>query len=338
MSTNTPLISLIIPAYNIAEYLPQSLNSAIGQTYTNLEIIVIDDGSTDSTSDIIDHYAVEDARIVPIHHVNNTGIMVVRQEGIQTATGDYVCFLDGDDYMPTDAIATLYDAIQQLHTDIVCADEIRIGKGYSIERPELWTGIIDGETFMRYQLTNYMEGYLHAKLYKRSLFADLHYPTDISLAEDKLINIQIAAKDPMVGHIPYIAYYYIKRHSSITHHTTPIEYNIRLTEYAERFLHEQGYADRFRPELTLMRLKFYWLYISHSSSANISHLPFVQDLYNRLREPAVKELMQSNFTPEERAAIRLHKRKATAWIGKLITTEARIRKSISKRLGNKSHN
>ena len=330
----TPLISLIIPAYNVADYLPQCLDSAVGQTYPHLEIIVIDDGSMDGTTEIIDRYAAQDRRIAAIHQPN-AGIMAVRKRAIEAAAGEYLCFLDGDDYLPSEAVETLYRGIRELRTDIVCADEIRISPDYRAERPERWTGTIDGDTIMRYQLTNRMEGYLHAKLYRRSLFDGLRYPADISLAEDKLMNIQIAAKGPTVGHIRYTAYYYVKRQSSISHRTTPIEYNIRLADYAETYLREAGCADRFRPELTLMRLKFYWLYICHSSSPSIAGHPFVADLYEKLKEPAVRELARTNFTAGERAVIRLHKRPATAGLGKLLTTVLRIRASIAKRTGGK---
>ena len=85
--SNNPLISILIPAYNIAEYLPQCLDSAIGQTYSNLEIVVIDDGSTDKTGEILDQYAARDSRIHAIHQPN-AGLMVTRGRTIAAAQGD----------------------------------------------------------------------------------------------------------------------------------------------------------------------------------------------------------------------------------------------------------
>ena len=90
------LISVIVPAYNIAPWLPRCLDSILAQTYKNLEIIVIDDGSTDSTSRIIDEYAKKDSRIVAVYQ-DNAGLVSVRNTGIEMARGDWVGFVDGDD-------------------------------------------------------------------------------------------------------------------------------------------------------------------------------------------------------------------------------------------------
>lgn len=328
--SQTPLISLIIPAYNVAPYLPQCLDSAIGQTYSNLEIIVVNDGSTDLTGTIIDRYAAQDPRIIALHQPNS-GVMLTRKKAIESALGNYLCFLDGDDYLNCNAVEVLYEAMKKLKTDIVCADLVRVSKDYKIERRETWDGTIDGDTFMRYQLTNRMEGYLVAKLYKRSLFYGLRYPADISLAEDKLINIQIAAKGPTVGHVRHNVYNYVKRLESITHRTTPIEYNIHLIGYTEEILRKSDCYERFRNEFTMMQLKFYWLYICHTSSRSIARHPFTIRLYEQLREPEMKRMLTAYFSPEERAVIRLHKRPATAWMGKVLTTTMRIRQSIAKR-------
>ncbi|MCC8061990.1 MAG: glycosyltransferase [Rikenellaceae bacterium] len=176
----TPLVSLIIPAYNVAEYLPQCLDSALGQTYPNLQIVIVDDGSTDRTPSVIDRYAASDPRVMAIHQ-ENAGVMLARKRAIEAATGEYLCFLDGDDYLPLDTVEILYRGIEQWQTDIICGDIVRVSDGYKLSKPEKWDGTIDGNTFMRYQLTNVMEGYLVAKLYRRGLFEGLQYPADISL-------------------------------------------------------------------------------------------------------------------------------------------------------------
>ena len=98
MLSNNPKISVIIPAYNIAEYLPRCLDSVIDQTYKNLEIIVISDGSTDKTNDIIKEYEKKDSRIVAILK-ENSGVSDTRNKGLDIATGDYIGFVDGDDYI-----------------------------------------------------------------------------------------------------------------------------------------------------------------------------------------------------------------------------------------------
>lgn len=333
--SETPLISLIIPAYNVASYLPQCLDSALGQTYSNLQIVIVDDGSTDRTPSVIDRYAASDPRIMAIHQ-KNAGVMLARKRAIEAATGEYFCFLDGDDYLPRDAVEILYRGIELLNTDIICGDLSRIGRDYMIGIPEKWDGTIDGDTFMRYQLTNVMEGYLVAKLYRRGLFEGLQYPADISLAEDKFLNIQIAAKGAKVGHIAKNAYFYVKRQDSVSHRTLPIEYSIRYAAHVERFLREEGCYDRFEKEFVLMQVKFYLMYINHTSSPSIAGHPFTARLYEQLRKPEMQEMMADRFSAGERTVIRLHKSRVTAWMGKVVTTGLRIRQSIAKRTGGKN--
>ena len=91
-------ISIIVPVYNLEKYLPRCLNSVCNQTYKNLEIILVDDGSTDKSSDICDNWAKKDSRIIVIHKKNG-GVSSARNAGIKKATGEYIHFVDGDDWL-----------------------------------------------------------------------------------------------------------------------------------------------------------------------------------------------------------------------------------------------
>ena len=110
MTTNQELISIIVPVYNIESYLPRCLETISKQTYQNLEIILIDDGSTDSSGSICDEFAKKDHRAKVIH-LQNAGLSVARNTGMAYASGEYLMFVDGDDYLHTDAVNTLWDAI-----------------------------------------------------------------------------------------------------------------------------------------------------------------------------------------------------------------------------------
>ncbi len=112
------LISILIPVYNAEKYLNECINSVLNQTYKELEIILIDDGSRDSSGAICDKYADLDARIKVIHK-NNSGVSASRNIGITASTGEYICFVDSDDFLPVDSIEKLFTAITQNEVEIV---------------------------------------------------------------------------------------------------------------------------------------------------------------------------------------------------------------------------
>lgn len=102
------LVSVIVPVYNVEQYLEKCIDSIINQTYKNLEIILIDDGSTDSSGKICDSYAARDKRIKVIHQENG-GLAVVRNIGVSAASGEYIMFVDSDDYIDTEIVQFLYE-------------------------------------------------------------------------------------------------------------------------------------------------------------------------------------------------------------------------------------
>ncbi len=112
------LVSIIVPVYNVEKYIEECLDSIVSQTYKYLEIILIDDGSRDGSGKIADTYACKDVRIKVIHQ-NNSGVSSARNTGIDTATGDYVCFVDSDDYIRKDFIENLVADMTKYHVDIV---------------------------------------------------------------------------------------------------------------------------------------------------------------------------------------------------------------------------
>ena len=96
-----PKISVLVPAYNVAPWIGSTLDSILSQTYQNLEVIVVDDGSTDETAGILERYAARDERVVIVHQPN-AGLVAARETGIANATGEYVTFVDGDDTIEPD--------------------------------------------------------------------------------------------------------------------------------------------------------------------------------------------------------------------------------------------
>ena len=110
--THTPLVSIIIPAYNVGKYIEECILSIMHQTYTNIEIIVVDDGSPDETPAIIDRIAAQDKRIIPIHQ-QNAGVSAARNAGIEASKGEYLVFVDGDDYIAPEFVEYMLGLVEK---------------------------------------------------------------------------------------------------------------------------------------------------------------------------------------------------------------------------------
>lgn len=203
-----PKISVLIAAYNVAEYLEKCLESVIKQTYKNIEIIVVDDGSTDDTSKLCDRFAESDSRIKVIHQ-KNSGLSAARNAGLKAATGDFVFFVDGDDFLSEEAIEELikHDA------DIVVCGYKTVPKG-EIEAPA--NKKLSGQEATIELLTE-QENYMVVswnKLYRRELFKDIEFPVG-KKHEDSLTTYKILAKAKTVIYIDKPLYFYVQRPGSI---------------------------------------------------------------------------------------------------------------------------
>lgn len=184
-----PLISIIIPAYNIENYIAKCLDSLLNQTYKNLEIIVVDDGSSDNTGKIVDEYAVKYENIRVIHK-KNAGVSSARNLGIEVANGDYIGFVDGDDTVDEEMFKVLINNAIKYDADIShCGYKMvfpsRIDYYYN-------TGILveqDNQLGLKDLIMgNRVEPGLVNKLYKRELFKKVRLNEKIRINEDLLVN------------------------------------------------------------------------------------------------------------------------------------------------------
>lgn len=124
-----PLISVIIPVYNVERYLVPCLESVCAQTYTNIEIVVVNDGSSDNSPQILRRFAELDNRIVIVNKENG-GLMAARRDGFFKSAGKYIFWLDGDDYISLDCIEKLYDAVERWGCDVASAQRVRVRPEY----------------------------------------------------------------------------------------------------------------------------------------------------------------------------------------------------------------
>lgn len=211
------LITVVVPIYNVEKYLDKCIQSIINQTYRNLEIILVDDGSKDSSFMICDKYQTEDDRIQVIHKENG-GLSDARNIGIDIAHGQYIMFIDSDDFIDLKMIEILYENLKQTDSDIsLCG--VNIVKNNKIKKNNKENKL---EVFSRKQAYQNLYNYRALetvvawnKLYKIKIFDDIRYPKG-KINEDAFIIHKLLEKIDKIVYTPQKLYFYIKRKGSIT--------------------------------------------------------------------------------------------------------------------------
>lgn len=210
------LISIIIPVYNVEQYIERCIDSVLLQTYKNLEIILIDDGSTDKSSKICDEYAKKDSRIKVIHKENG-GVSSARNAGLDVATGEYIGFVDSDDYIDSNMYECLINSITNNKCDIVICGfhEVFGGVIKDVAICESETSISVREGIVKLIEDDTYKGYLWNRLYKRELFDGVKFPEMIVL-EDMYVNHLVFEKSKKIHLLDKTLYSYIRRENSVT--------------------------------------------------------------------------------------------------------------------------
>lgn len=212
-------ISVIVPVYNVEAYLERCVESILQQTYAHFELILINDGSTDSSGQICDHLASQYENI-KVYHIENAGVSNARNMGIQLATGSWVTFIDSDDFVTQDYLATLASAVEGLNVGFVIAPLHHIKNGIVTDIPphsgktELWS---TEETMKELLMTTRTSFFPVAKLFKRDLLAYEKFNTNYHLAEDALFLTELLLKTRCSCiFIDKPVYYYDHREGSAT--------------------------------------------------------------------------------------------------------------------------
>ena len=213
------LVTVVVPVYNVEKYLKRCVDSLINQTYKNLEIILVDDGSTDNSGKLCNDYAKDDSRIKVVHKKNG-GLSDARNAGIDIASGKYISFVDSDDWLTIDAIEILYNNIKKYNAEISSASMIEIfsDKNNIIIEPKYECTIFD--TISGLENMMYLHGITNsacAKLYKTELFDDIRFPKG-KLYEDLGTTYKVYAKSSKSVLINRVIYYYFQNINSIMHY------------------------------------------------------------------------------------------------------------------------
>ena len=207
------LISIIVPVYNVEKYIEKCLDSIINQTYKNIEIIVIDDGSTDNSANICDKYTKKSNKLRVIHKENG-GISEARNLGISEAKGKYIIFIDSDDYIETEMIEKLYNACIENNAQIGCCGKIleSSDKIKNINNKNEFC-IENKDAIKKLLLLDDIDASCSDKLIDITLFQDIKYPVNRRY-EDMATMYKLLYKANKIVHINYLGYHYVTRKDS----------------------------------------------------------------------------------------------------------------------------
>lgn len=213
-----PEISVIIPAYNVEGYIEACLKSIVKQTFKNIEIIVIDDGSTDNTLNIINAFAQLDSRFIVVKQTNK-GVSVARNSGLKLAKGKFISFIDSDDYIDIDYLEKLHSSINEFDADIAVASILKHKKNYNKFNKKYNKTICESDLQKKYKLcadnrTRFF--YVWNKLYKTELLKNNNILfIEGRVFEDVMFSVQAIYHAKKIVSVPKIKYHYIERPLSI---------------------------------------------------------------------------------------------------------------------------
>jgi len=207
-------ISVIVPVYNVEKYLDRCVNSIVGQTYRNLEIILVDDGSTDSSREKVDEWKKKDERIQVIHRENG-GLSAARNTGIEVATGTYLIFVDSDDWIRVDMIEVLVEGLKK--ADIVCCGMIH---ATDTEESEIaWFSeehVLSSDEVIRLLVSNSIfTSHIVKNIFPKYIFEKVRFPEG-KVFEDIRIAHRLFLEVEKICILPGHYYYYYERSNSIS--------------------------------------------------------------------------------------------------------------------------
>lgn len=226
------MISIIVPVYNAKAYLRRCVDSVVNQSYVDWELILVDDGSTDGSSELCDELALVDNRI-KVRHCENGGAAAARSHGVAMAKGEYICFVDADDTIPVDSLEKLHTHTEEGTVDIVIGGYAKFWNDGTVQQMGVGQISDTGNELLFSLLSgNWRIGGPVARLFKKELFS-LGLPKigkDIKVGEDLLMNVALAARAQNVRMFDDTVYNYYLVHTSATQ---TFAYTI---EYAKKYL------------------------------------------------------------------------------------------------------
>lgn len=258
MTTPVPKVSVIVPAYNAEKTIGRCVDSILHQDFYDLELIVMDDGSTDGTATLLDAYARKDQRVRVVHKPNS-GVSDTRNQALDLARGEWVQFLDADDWIVPEATKLLVRSAEENDCQMVVADFYRvIGKKVSRKGDIDAEGVLTREDYGDYMMQNpsdFYYGVLWNKLYRRDILTrhDIRFTSEMRWAEDLVFNMQYIQYAEVFASIPQPGYYYVQNPQSICHTqikpATLVQNKIQVFHYYKDLYTRLGMYEQVRPQL-----------------------------------------------------------------------------------------
>jgi glycosyltransferase involved in cell wall biosynthesis len=213
------LLSVIIPVYNAERHLRETLESMCSQSYQELEILCIDDGSTDHSAKIIQEYVQKDSRVRYIYQ-DNAGPGGARNHGIELAKGNYIAFQDSDDVAHPDMFQMLMEVMEEKHADVSicgfqkCREDLSDAQWE--HNADVEAEVFTGDLAKAFEDSQKLRGHLWGKVYRRSVIGDIRF-NDLRSGEDTYFNIEIAIRAKCMVVLPIPLYFYRQASDSLTH-------------------------------------------------------------------------------------------------------------------------
>lgn len=215
------LISIIVPVYKVEAYLDECIQSIVNQSYNNLEIILVDDGSPDNCPQICDNWAEKDSRIKVIHQ-KNAGLAAARETGLLNSSGEYLYFVDSDDYISNNLCEQIMNIFQQNNVEIVVFDWLAFPKTNKKKTPpteKINERILTSHEAISELVLGNINNYFWNKMYKRKVFNEIPFLKNRAW-EDMGVMYKIFLNAQKVYCFPEKMYFYRMRNDSIIHHIT----------------------------------------------------------------------------------------------------------------------
>lgn len=270
-----PAISIIVPVYNSSQYISKCIESILAQTFQNFELILVNDGSTDQSGQICDQYARVDGRIKVVHKKNG-GVSSARNTGINIAKGEFISFVDGDDWIYSDMYYRLYELCKETDSDIsICGNYREVnGDVIHFEREKLVIEMDNTEAMRQLFTGKYFRFAVWAKLYKKSCLENIQYPEDRRL-DDLPTTYKIFSNAEKVVYTSYAGYVYLLRENSIL-----------TSSYNEKKLDVFVGWDEI---ISFMNEKYPQLSEEYISCFVYYSMDHVYSILNQVKDPAEKE-------------------------------------------------